>query len=186
MRTRTGRRAGARAPEKRFLINFIDPPANAEQISVIETLPPGLTPYDYAPLQWVAASRQLRYISFETSPMQLTYAVTGADGEYNLSGTVNFGSGNVTTVGDDLIVIGATQPEPPPPDIVVFAPHSSIPGSFLLTFISVADQQYLIETNASPAINGWGVQQQINGAAEQSDAVVPAAGSSLFYRVRAE
>ena len=56
----------------------------------------------------------------------------------------------------------------------------------MLTFISVADQQYLIETNASPAINGWGVQQQINGAAEQSDAVDPAAGSSLFYRVRAE
>jgi hypothetical protein len=163
---------------------FVEPPADATQIYITETLPKELEPRNYAPLQWDDSIRQLRYISMDSTPKQFTYSVTGADGEYQLSGTVNFGSGAVTTVGDDLIVIGATQPDPPPPDIIGFVPHTLMPESFLLTFISVADQQYLIETNAAPSAQGWAGQQQISGQAEQTGVAVPAEGKSLFYRIR--
>jgi hypothetical protein len=123
----------------------------------------------------------------DSSPAQFSYSVTGAEGSYQLSGTVNFypAGTTVTTVGATQVVIAA---EPPPiipdPDIIGFAPDGALSGNWLLTFISVLNQSYLIETNGTPAAAGWAQQGQVNGTADQTTASVPAPAPVLFYRVR--
>jgi hypothetical protein len=163
---------------------YVDPSVDADFCYLTETLPAGLTPYDYAPFSWNSSTRKLTYFMPVPAPAQFSYSVTGAEGTYQVSGTVNFGVGGVATVGDNQIVISGPPPVVPVPDIIGFAPDGGTPGNFLLTFISIADQAYLIETNGTPAALGWAQQGQVSGEADQTTTSVPASGPALFYRVR--
>ncbi len=165
----------------------VNPPAGTEEWTLRETVPVGLTPYGYpASANWNSGTRLLRYTEYDSSPVQFSYSVKGEEGVYQLSGLVNYNpAGNMTTVGDTQVTI-AVEPPPviPDPDIIGFAPDSGVAGSWLLTFISVLDQSYLIVTNGSPVAGVWAPQSQVNGAAGQTTTSVAAPGDALFYRVR--
>ena len=165
---------------------YVDPPDGNEFFFFSEILPEGLTPYDYAPLTWNPSTRKLSYSMFPSSYIELSYSVSGAEGSYQVSGTVTFGEGYIATAGPDQIVIAGAPPVVPDPDIIGFAPDSGIPGNFLLTFISISGQDYLIETNGVPAAAGWALQGQVSGEVDQTTASVPAPHSTLFYRIRTE
>ncbi|MDD2598421.1 MAG: hypothetical protein PHO37_04240 [Kiritimatiellae bacterium] len=164
----------------------VKPPGGTEDWTLRETIPAGLTPYNFpASATWLAGSRTLRFIGEGSSPAQFSYSVTGAEGSYQLSGTVNFyPSGTVTTVGDSQVTIAVQPPVIPDPDIIGFTPASGLPGNFLLRFISVLNQSYLIETNAVPGAFGWALQGQVNGSADETSISVPSSAPALFYRVR--
>ncbi|MFO7936822.1 MAG: hypothetical protein R6V06_04350 [Kiritimatiellia bacterium] len=165
----------------------IDPPEGSSFFVLTETLPAGLTPYDYTPdTSWDSVSRELTYFRNSSDPAQFTYSVTGTTGLYRVSGKVDFGEISNITAGPDEIVIGGGTPTVPDPDIIGFAPDGAVPGNFLLTFISVAGQEYLVQTNAVPGSAGWGPQAQVNGNADQTTTSVPAPHPALFYRVRTE
>ncbi|MFA7173906.1 MAG: hypothetical protein WC340_10925 [Kiritimatiellia bacterium] len=165
----------------------VKPPEGTEEWTLREVFPVGLTPYDYpASATWLSGSRTLRLTVDASAPAQFRYSVTGDQGSYQLSGTVNFNaSGPVVTAGDTQVTI-AVEPPPviPDPDIIGFAPESGLPGSFLLRFISVLDQSYLIETNGAPGTSGWALQGQVNGSADETSISVPSSKPALFYRVR--
>ncbi len=163
----------------------IDPPDGSETVIMTETLQEGLIPHNFAPLSWDIENHKLTYKTFDTTPIQFTYSVTGTDGVYQVSGAVNFGEGSVITAGPDQIVIGGTTSVVPDPDIISFGPDSGTPGNFLLTFNSISGQDYLVETNGTPAAFGWAQQgQQVSGQAEQTTTSVGAPYPVLFYRVR--
>jgi len=169
------------------VVNVI-PPDGTEEWILREIIPAGLTPYGYpASVTWLSGTRTLRYYGDGSSPTQISYSVTGAEGSYQLSGTVYFypSGATVTTLGATQVTI-AVEPPPviPDPDIIGFAPDSGVPGYWLLTFISTLNQSYLIMTNGTPAASGWAQQSQVNGAADQTSVSVAAPGETLFYRVR--
>lgn len=169
------------------IVVIVTPPDGTEDWTLREVLPVGLTPYAYpVGTVWNPGTRTLRYIGYETTPMQFSYSVTGAVGSYQLSGLVNYyPSGDVTTVGATQVTIAVLPPPViPDPDIIGFVPQGALPGSFLLQFISILDQSYLIETNGAPRASGWAKQGQVNGSANQTEVSVPASEPALFYRVR--
>jgi hypothetical protein len=108
--------------------------------------------------------------------------VTGAPGTYTLSGEGQIGSAVEPIFGDTVLTIpGATVPSP---DILSLVPVAAT-NAFALTFISVANQAYMIRTNATvSATNLWADSFSVMGEAGTTVRPVPMSGPRLFYRVR--
>ena len=113
----------------------------------------------------------------------LTYEVSGPPGTYTLSGSGTIAGSPENVYGDTVLTIpGATVPSP---DILSLTPVAAT-NAFALAFISVANQTYMIRTNATVnATNLWADSFSVTGEAGTTVRPVPMSGQRLFYRVRA-
>jgi len=172
----------------------VTPPAGTSYWVLTENIPSGLTPYDYPtdPTDpWNGSATNFVYFQLGGSPAQFSYSVTGTVGDHSVSGSVNFVSVNFVsttelTEGADTITIASDEPPQgvPNPDITEFYPDSGIPGNWWLTFVSIVGQNYLIETNGTPASIGWAQQgAAVAGQADQTTTSVSSSEESLFFRV---
>ena len=115
------------------------------------------------------------------------YIVTGAPGTYVVSGGALVGSTPYVVLGADTITISEPPPpEPPPvPNILSFVPQGA---SFALSFTSLVNQAYMIQTNANGLKDGqgawiWGTYKHVQGAGPITQETVEKMGSNLFFRV---
>jgi hypothetical protein len=164
----------------------INPPDGTGFWMFTEKVPVGLTVLNLSHGTWESSSGEITHTTGGAQQTLLSYEVAGGVGVYQVTGSVQFVISGVvteTTVGDDEIVIGGAPVVVPDPDIIGFVPDGTVPGNFQLTFISIVDQSYLIETNGTPAVIGWAQQGQVNGDAEQTTTSVGAPNETLFYRV---
>ena len=164
----------------------VTPPTGTTYWFFNEILPEGLTVESHDGLTWNDTTRTLSVNAPGDAQVQLSYMVSGDTGAYQVTGSVQYVVGTAApkeaTVGDDEIVIGGTTP--PDPDIIGFGSDNGTPGNFLLTFISISGQEYLVETNGIPAAAGWAQQRQVSGQDNQTTTSVPAPHPVLFFRVR--
>jgi len=150
-------------------IHLKDPSA---YLMISETMPAGLDviPSSVSPGGMLTGSTL--YWMFPSS-QTLSYEVTGAPGTYSLTGQ---GTPFEAIYGDSTLVIAATVPTP---EIIGFTVQGTV-GK--LTFTSVLNQPYMVQTNATLA-SGWHDCLPVAGDAPTTTIYVPATAPSLFYRV---
>jgi hypothetical protein len=151
---------------------------------VNEYLPTNLAPINITgPVgEWIPEDTMIYWGTYGKGTT-LTYEVTGPPGTYTLDGIGNIANVPEPIFGDTVLTIpGAAVPSP---DILSLVPVAAT-NAFALTFISVANQTYMIRTNATvSATNLWADSFSVTGEAGTTVRPVPMSGPRLFYRVRA-
>ncbi len=163
---------------------IVTPPAGAVYVwSVEESLPEGLTPQNITGpgAAWDPATRKLTWVRLGSDGATLFYEVSGAPGTYELDGRATFGGPYETVGGDSSVTVPEPPPDVPAPDILAAAMTA---GGFEITFVSIEDQQYMIQTNAVSGPDGWADCITVEGNSGTTSALAPLGGARLFYKVR--
>ena len=109
--------------------------------------------------------------------------MAGAPGTYSLAGRATFGGPYEPVFGDSDLTVPGTPPVVPAPTLLSLTPDPAA-GRCLLTFVSVANQAYAVQTNASLSASAWADCVSVTGTADATVSELPMAGPCLFYRVR--
>ena len=167
----------------------VDQPVSSRSWYVDETIPAGLTPVNVTGPNDLWENGILSWAVLRGVGQTLTYEIEGAPGTYMLSGIGNVTGSEEPIFGDTVLTIPGEEPPPvdipPPPDILAFTATPS--NTFMLTFISVTNQAYMILTNSAlDNPTGWApcLTAPVPGDDGATQHEVDAIGPRLFYRVQ--
>lgn len=158
--------------------------------TLTEQLPEGLSVVSdsVSPVGGQYYSDENEVVWFRILAKTFHYTVTGLPGTYLLSGLSTVSSTPYTVLGADTVTISEPLPPetPPVPNILSFVPQNAL--TFALTFTSLVNQAYIIQTNANGLKDGqnallWGTYKNIQGTGPITQEIVERMGSNMLIRI---
>ena len=157
--------------------------------TLLESLPQGLSvvPGSISPAggEYYSAENEVEWYRIRAKTFH--YTVMGLPGSYTVNGLATIGSTPYVVLGADTITISEPLPPeiPPVPNIVYFVP---LEASFALTFTSLVNQAYIIQTNANGLKDSqgalvWGSYKNVQGTGPLTQETVERMGSNMFFRI---